>query len=403
MSPPTSPSRVDAAPVARFDDRVARRSLVFDRALDVLVAECPSEVVEVLAAVEAANRRGLWAAGYVSYEAAGGFDPSLVTHARDEHDPPLAWFAIAPEARRIPYVAPLPSGERRLPGWSDRWSTADLFAAIATVRARIAAGETYQCNLTTRLTSELGECGVGELYAHLLSRQRTRYAARLDVGTHEVASVSPELFFDWHERTLLTRPMKGTSPRGRTPIEDERLRRALCSNAKERAENVMIVDLLRNDVSKIATPGSVRVTRLCVAERYETVWQLTSDVEATLASDVRLVEIFRALFPCGSVTGAPKASTMRLIRELEPAPRGVYCGAIGWVAPIGHARRARFSVAIRTITVARASGGGVYGVGAGITWDSDPASEALEFAVKADVLYPVEQPPVAGPIAPART
>jgi para-aminobenzoate synthetase/4-amino-4-deoxychorismate lyase len=253
------------------------------------------------------------------------------------------------------------------------------------VRERIAAGDTYQVNLTVRLHGRVtGD--LGRLYADLARAQGGRHAAFLDLGRHAVLSASPELFFEWTPGRLLTRPMKGTAPRGRTPAEDDERRRALVASDKERAENVMIVDLLRNDLGRVAEVGSVDVPVLCRAERYETVWQLTSDVTARPRADVGLVDIFGALFPSGSVTGAPKQRTMELIRELEGGPRGVYCGAIGVVAPAGHPWRARFSVAIRTVTVDRATGTAVFGTGGGITWSSDPVAEHAELLAKAAFL-----------------
>jgi para-aminobenzoate synthetase/4-amino-4-deoxychorismate lyase len=180
--------------------------------------------------------------------------------------------------------------------------------------------------------------------------------------------------------------MKGTAPRGRTPEEDRRRRAELLGSVKERAENVIVVDLLRNDVSRIARVGSVTADRLCVAEPYATVWQLTSDVAGVVPASTPLTEVFRALFPCGSVTGAPKPRAMEIIRAVEPRARGVYCGAIGWVAPPSEPVRAQFSVAIRTAVVDRSSGTAVYGTGGGITWGSDPDAELAELLTKASIL-----------------
>lgn len=180
--------------------------------------------------------------------------------------------------------------------------------------------------------------------------------------------------------------MKGTAARGRTPAEDRDQARRLRTSPKELAENVMIVDLLRNDLAKVALVGSVEVTRLFALERYPTVWQLTSEITSRLHPDRGLVDIFRALFPCGSVTGAPKRRSMEVIRDVETGPRGVYCGAVGLVAPPSAPFRARFSVAIRTAVVDRQTACGVYGAGGGITWDSRPAAEWAELLAKAAVL-----------------
>jgi para-aminobenzoate synthetase/4-amino-4-deoxychorismate lyase len=256
---------------------------------------------------------------------------------------------------------------------------------VREVRSRIAAGETYQCNLTTRLT-RAADGDPEDLYRDLALAQRGAYNAYLDTGRFVVASASPELFFELSGDRLLMRPMKGTAARGRTVAEDERIVARLRSSPKERAENVMIVDLVRNDLARVAAAGSVRVPRLLHAERFATVHQLTSDVTARLRPGVGLTGIFRALFPCGSVTGAPKARTMELIRDVEDSPRGVYCGAIGLVAPPGAPQRARFSVAIRTVLVDRERGSATYGTGGGITWGSRPAAEYAELLAKARVL-----------------
>ncbi|MCU1606397.1 MAG: pab, partial [Modestobacter sp.] len=225
-----------------------------------------------------------------------------------------------------------------------------------------------------------------QLYGELVAAQRGAYNAYLDLGRHVVASASPELFFEWCGDHIRTRPMKGTAARGRGAEDDLEQARRLRTSPKEQAENLMIVDLLRNDLSKIARLGSVEVPSLFVLERYPTLWQMTSEVTARTAPEVGLVDVFRALFPCGSVTGAPKRSTMQLIRDLEPGPRGVYCGAIGLLAPPGAPFRARFSVAIRTVVVDRRSGSALYGAGGGITWDSDPTAERAELLTKAAVL-----------------
>jgi len=287
----------------------------------------------------------------------------------------------------VPRIAPPPAGGRDYAAerWQPGWTPCGYRRDVARVRDYIAAGDTYQCNLTVRLRSRV-QGDLRQLYADLALNQRARYAAFLDLGRHVIASASPELFFEWAGDRLLTRPMKGTAARGRTPAEDQERVEELLGSAKERAENVIVVDLLRNDVSRIADVGSVAVPALCVPERYETVWQLTSDVTGRVPTGTGLVEVFRALFPSGSVTGAPKRRTMQIIRALEDGPRGVYCGAIGLVAPPGAAFRARFSVAIRTLVVDRSTGSAVYGTGGGITWGSDPDAEHAELHAKATIL-----------------
>ena len=239
------------------------------------------------------------------------------------------------------------------------------------VRAAIAEGDTYQCNLTTRLRSSFRGDAFG-LYGELAHRQRGGHHAFLDLGRHTVVSASPESFLHWEDGLLRTAPMKGTAARGRTPEEDLAAREALRASEKDRAENVMIVDLLRNDLARVCEAGSVQVTELLATEEYPTLWQLTSRIQGRARPEVGFARVFEALFPCGSITGAPKLSTMELIAELEDAPRGVYCGAIGYFAP-GSAPRARFNVAIRTVVIDGADGSAVYGAGGGITWASTAA------------------------------
>jgi para-aminobenzoate synthetase/4-amino-4-deoxychorismate lyase len=374
---------VTTGPWARFDDLHAGTALVFPSVDRVLSAERVDDVVAVLAEVERATAAGAWAFGYVAYEAAPGLDPALRVADRDADGPPLAWFGISDTPGEAP---PREAGPARPPlRWTADWTADEHASAVARVREHIAAGDTYQCNLTDRLRADVAG-DPRSLYAALALAQGAAHSACLDLGRFVVASASPELFFDWTGDRLRTRPMKGTAARGRTAEEDRVRARELRSSPKEQAENLMIVDLLRNDLSRVARTGTVDVPELFTLERYPTVWQMTSEVVARTRADVGLVDVFRALFPCGSVTGAPKVATMEIIRALETGPRGVYCGAIGVVAPPGSAFRARFSVAIRTVVADRRSGRAVYGVGSGITWDSDAAAEHAELAAKSAVL-----------------
>ena len=370
-------------PWARFDDLRSGESLRCPPASRVLTTTRLDEVAGVLQEVHEATEAGSWAYGFVSYEAAPGLDPRL-PGGWTPGQPPLVWFGLCTEPSRVdpPAAGDLPAPPVR--PWRPDWTTAEHAGAVARVRAEIAAGETYQCNLTDRLRSTVTDPEA--LYHRLALAQRGAHNAYLDLGRHVVASASPELFFEWVGDEVRTRPMKGTAARGRTTAEDELASRALRTSSKEQAENVMIVDLLRNDLGRIAEVGTVTVQELFALERYPTVWQMTSQVSARVRPDVGLRELFAALFPCGSVTGAPKQRTMELIRELEPTPRGVYCGAIGLVAPPGAAFRARFNVAIRTVVVERATGEAVYGAGGGITWGSDAAAERAELLAKATVL-----------------
>ncbi|MGO1198629.1 MAG: aminodeoxychorismate synthase component I [Dermabacteraceae bacterium] len=370
------------APVARFDNVAAGHSLQFGRAERVISAYRLEEVRPALAAVQEAVGGGAWAFGVVAYEAAAGLDPDARVWTPQE-GLPLVWFGIAdaPDER----VLPLTTGEGfEVDGWAPDWSAAEHALRVEAVRAAIAEGETYQCNLTTRLRSSFRGDAFG-LYGELAHRQRGGHHAFLDLGRHTVVSASPESFLHWEDGLLRTAPMKGTAARGRTPEEDLAAREALRASEKDRAENVMIVDLLRNDLARVCEAGSVQVTELLATEEYPTLWQLTSRIQGRARPEVGFARVFEALFPCGSITGAPKLSTMELIAELEDAPRGVYCGAIGYFAP-GSAPRARFSVAIRTVVIDGADGYAVYGAGGGITWASTPADEYDELLVKAAVL-----------------
>lgn len=375
-------------PWARFDDLSAGTALSFPTAQKVFVANQPADVVRVLDEVQLATDAGLWAYGFVSYEAAGALDSSLVVHQPRSDSLPLAWFALteAP-ASVLPIgssasLADASSDVRWWPGWTPE----DHHRDVGRVRSRIERGDTYQCNLTVRMRGRTADDPL-ELYRDLATGQRGAYNAYLDLGRFVIASASPELFFQRSGDELLLRPMKGTAARGRTTTEDRELALRLRTSAKERAENIMIVDLIRNDAARVAEIGGISVPALCEVERYETVLQLTSDVVARLRPQVGLTELFRAMFPSGSVTGAPKVSTMGLIRELEPDPRGVYCGAIGFVAPPDAPVRARFNVAIRTAVLDRESGCLEYGVGGGITWDSQPGAEHDEVLNKTVVLH----------------
>jgi para-aminobenzoate synthetase/4-amino-4-deoxychorismate lyase len=378
---------------ARFDDLTPGAERCFELAepVGLLEARRPGEVPGVLEAAEAAAARGLWVAGFVAYEAAPGLDPALAVRTAGSAEPfadlPLAWFAVFAERRDAePLRPPAESAGRAELAWRPSVDRATYDAAVARIREAIAAGETYQVNHTFRLRARIRGDERG-LYRDLALAQRGAYAAYLAAGRYRVLSASPELFFRLEGDRITTRPMKGTAPRGRWLEEDEEIARRLVASAKDRAENAMIVDLLRNDLGRISVPGGVGWEQLFRAERYETVWQLTSTIVADLRPGTGLLEVFRALFPSGSVTGAPKVATMRLIAELEDSPRGVYCGAVGYLAPPGSGEpRARFNVAIRTAVVDATSGLAEFGIGGGITWDSSAEGEYEEALTKARVL-----------------
>ncbi|MBE2225143.1 MAG: chorismate-binding protein, partial [Anaerolineae bacterium] len=220
------------------------------------------------------------------------------------------------------------------------------------------------------------------LFSDLALAQAGGYGAYVDTGQHVLCSASPELFFRLDGDVLTSKPMKGTAVRGQTPAEDDENAAWLQQSEKNRAENVMIVDMIRNDMGRVAETGSVHVPRLFEVERYPTVLQMTSTV--TAKTQASLTEIFQAMYPCASITGAPKVNTMKIIRELEPEPRGVYTGAIGFIAPN---RQAQFNVAIRTVTVDREKETAVYHVGSGVVWDSNAQEEYEECLLKAKVLH----------------
>jgi para-aminobenzoate synthetase/4-amino-4-deoxychorismate lyase len=380
---------VTVRPLALFESFLPgpdQRSFRFDGLEAVLEATTPAEVLPVLAAVEAAVAAGRHAAGFISYEAAPGLDPALPTQAVGAL--PLIHFGIFAERVAVaPGTIAVP-GDCRLLEPQPSWAETAYAAAFAAVKEYIAAGDSYQVNLTLREHFRFwGEPFA--LYRRLCAAQPAAYCAWLDLGGTAVASASPELFFARHGRQVVMRPMKGTAPRGAHPRADRRLRRELASSAKERAENLMIVDLVRNDLGRVAITGTVAVPALFEVESYPTLLQMTSTVTARLRDDVGLAELFRALFPCGSITGAPKRRSMAIIRELEAAPRGLYCGALGFVSP---GDEAVFSVAIRTAVLDLARGCGELGVGSGVTWDATAAAEYRECRGKAAFLAAGAEP-----------
>jgi para-aminobenzoate synthetase/4-amino-4-deoxychorismate lyase len=369
----------------RFDAPGGGRSVRFAGARGVLRADHIGEVVPVLAAVERAVAGGLHAAGFVAYEAAPAFDPAFATHPPDPRLP-LAWFALYERREDVRPGYEVPEGVAELGPWRIDLGEEAYHERVARIRELIAAGDTYQVNLTTRLTAPFrGDPRV--LYERLCLGQRSDFCAFLDLGDgRSIVSASPELFFRLDADGLELRPMKGTRPRGRWPAEDRALAQELASSPKDRAENLMIVDLLRNDAGRVAAFGGVRVERMFQVERYETVHQMTSTIRAVPRPGAGLSEVFGALFPCGSVTGAPKVRTMEIIRDLETGPRGAYCGAIGFASP----GEAVFSVGIRTLLLDAAAGTAELGVGSGVTYDSDAGAEYRECWSKAAF---AQQPP----------
>lgn len=341
----------------------------------VLTATSVLDVRSVIEAAEAAARGGAWVVGWLAYEAAAAFDTALSTHPPDGT---LAWFGVhdAPQACPAPMD---PADDATLVSWDEApCARADFDAALVELMRAIEDGEIYQVNHTARWRGQLRHGSSLDLFARLWREQPAAYSAFIDSGDQQVLSVSPELFFDWDGKHVLTRPMKGTAPRGRDERDDSAQAVQLASSPKERAENVMVVDLLRNDLSRVAMPGSVRVPALFDVRALPTVWQMTSDVVARTRPGTTLVDLLQALFPCGSVTGAPKRQAMRRIASHEVGARGVYCGAVGVLRPGGGAT---FNVGIRTV-VARGTALNL-GVGSGITAGSSPGVEWREWHHKA--------------------
>ena len=375
--------------LCRFEDRLAGRALRLDGLRRRIEARAAAEVGPALQAIEAERRQGRWVALMLDYELGEWLLPEAAraapagpwTPPADDGQPRLRALVFDGKTDEAPWDSPGPdTPAATLTPAAPRMAEADYLRRIDEIRDLIGAGELYQVNYTQPLDLRLAG-DPATLYRRIAARNPVAHAAFIQDGERSVLSFSPELFIRRDGERLTTRPMKGTAPRHPDRTEDERLGRELLASEKNRAENLMIVDLLRNDLGRLAEPGSVTVDALFSLERYPTVWTMTSTVSAR-APRASLEDVLRALFPCGSITGAPKIAAMRRIRQMEIAPRGLYCGSIGWLAPDGDFS---LNVAIRTLVV-DAAGAGVYGVGGGIVHDSDPASEWQECHWKARIL-----------------
>ena len=350
---------------------------MYQNPVEIIEAHTLDEVISCLEKVQLAVENGYYAAGYLSYESAPAFDKAFKVNGGTKL--PLVWFGIYHE----PTVQEINiDKDYSLTDWQPSVSRDEYNHAIKTIKERIELGDTYQVNYTIRMNSQFNGSS-SSFYKELSKAQSANYSAYLDIGDYSIVSASPELFFQIKDRKITTKPMKGTIKRGRTLEEDCVNAKWLASSEKNQAENVMIVDLLRNDLGRIARTGTVKVPKLFEVEKYPTVYQMTSTVTAELKADTKLVDIFRALFPCGSITGAPKVKTMEVITELETSPREVYCGAIGYISPNGESV---FNVPIRTAIIHNQTGFAQYGVGGGITWDSEAEDEYEEVLTKAKVL-----------------
>jgi para-aminobenzoate synthetase/4-amino-4-deoxychorismate lyase len=338
------------------------------------VAKTPEQVLQVLQDVDDAVERGSHCMGYVSYEAAPAFDSSL--HAHDSKTP-CAWFREYRNRETLEHL-PQTTGAYNPQYLRAGMSRTQYRRAIARIKNLLKAGATYQVNFTFPLHFQFTGDPF-DLFCQLQRNQNSNHSAYVDTGDFVICSVSPELFFTKRGYQVEARPMKGTAPRMPDCASDTQEERKLLASGKNAAENVMIVDMIRNDLGRISESGSVQVRSLFQLEKYPTVFQTTSTVVSQ--SDSNLCELFTALFPCASVTGAPKVETMKIIRKLESTPRGVYTGAVGFVSK----DRTYFNVGIRTMLIEK-TGRAVYGVGSGVVWESDADEEYDECLAKAEVL-----------------
>ena len=364
----------------QFNEHNTGKPLRFTRPKKIICTNALDKVIPALEEIWDAVNHGCYAAGFLAYEAALAFDPAY--RVKDGGDMPLLWFGIFGEAKSGVAASPTPPDTFQIGPWVANTSQEEYHQSISRIKTEIKAGNTYQVNYTIALEAAFSGDDLA-FFNRLSNAQQGGFSAYLNTGAYQILSASPELFFHGKNNTLTTRPMKGTAKRGLTATDDENYFQELETSEKNRAENVMIADLIRNDLGKVAEFGSVSVPELFQITKYPTVFQMTSTVQATVPETTTLTDIFRALFPCGSVTGAPKVSTMKIIAEEEKKPRGVYCGAIGYLTP---QKEAIFSVPIRTVIIDKKRGIANYGVGGGITWDSTVQDEYEEILAKAEVL-----------------
>jgi para-aminobenzoate synthetase/4-amino-4-deoxychorismate lyase len=381
-------------PYARFDDLTAgaERSFALSDLRQTVVARGFDEVVPAMVRVEELAAQGLWAGGFVAYEAAPAFNPALDVARPLPSDPfsdlPLLWFGLYGSREEVEPFKP----RHRLPApysvsaWTAEIDRDGYEQALEQIHRRIDAGDTEQLNFSFRLQAAFaGE--PSELYRDLLLAQRGAHGACFDADRFHIVSASPEGFFKLSADQIEVRPMKGTLARGRWAKEDRDQAIRLLGSDQERAQNLRVVQAISESLGTVAVPGSVRIEEVLELERLETVWQLTSRITAEPKAGISAVDAFKALFPLCSITGLPQAKTMEIIAELEPSPRGVYCGAIGYIAPPGvPGSRANFNVAIRTVAIDREEGLAVYGVGGGISRDSSSSAEYGEARSKARLL-----------------
>jgi len=370
------------APFALFRDDRTSESLVFENPREIVLARTADEILPALAKLETARENGFWLAGYLSYEAGHIFEPKLRPLIKDNRETPLIAMGIfnAPAGNDHPLAsAPADTDTATLSDFRAGWDFETYAERFERLHHHIRRGDCYQANLTMPINARW-QGDAKALFWSLIERQPVRYGALIDLGGPTILSRSPELFFSVDADGMIeTHPMKGTAARGKNEAEDRAIIAAMLVDEKTLAENRMIVDLLRNDISAVTEVGTLNVPKLFEIETYPTVHQMVSHISARLLPETGLPEILAALFPCGSITGAPKMWAMRILSELEDGPRDAYCGAIGWCDPAGPMR---FSVAIRTISLFR-SGDAVFNVGGGIVFDSTAQAEYEECLLKA--------------------
>ena len=378
-----------------FRDDVEQHSQLFNNPEQLIIIEQASDFEAGFAALETARRQGKWLAGYFSYEAGFLLEPKLAALLPEQRRVPLICFGVFSEPPATISAGTQPKDTNAgLSNFHAGWSQSDYQQRFDRLHRHLREGDCYQGNLTFPITAHYH--GAPEaLFDTLSKRQPVRYSAFVHLTSQDQAplilSRSPELFFEVDkDGWIATHPMKGTTPRGTTPQEDDALRDFLIHDEKSQAENRMIVDLLRNDISLISEVGSLSVPKLFHVERYPTVHQMVSHVRAKLLPDLTLRQIFAALFPCGSITGAPKISAMTILHALEQQARDMYCGSIGWIAPSGEMR---FNVAIRTLSL-YPDGEAVLNVGGGVVYDSTAEAEYAECLLKAR--YATGDSPVSG-------
>ena len=378
------------APYILLDDQVTHSPRYYVDPIAIIEAYAPSEVAPALAALKAYHVKGHYLAGYLSYDLGFALEPKLARLMPQKQEGPLLQFGVFKSVSSHAPAACLYTATSPDITLTPEWSEADYAQRFDRVMDYIHAGDVYQINLTFPMRGTY-DGTAATLYAAFRHRQKGRYGGIVSLGPNakgrgpEIISLSPELFFRKESRDMSMRPMKGTRPRAASLKADNELREEMRGEAKSQAENLMIVDLLRNDLSRVSETGSVKVPELFSLETYPTLHQMTSRVTSRLSLDADFADIFKSLFPCGSVTGAPKIRAMEIIDELEDSPRGAYCGAMGYIDPNGDAC---FNVAIRTLILE--AGRLRYNVGSGLVLDSEAADEYAECLLKADVLRPQE-------------